>query len=246
MATPLGQFMQAQSMSRARNQARLNQATALYDSIIAQYSQGEKSPFMQSVNKQLEIGGRKAVAQGMQSLVSAGLSGTTVASGLGTRYEEEVGAPTRLNALDTMAQRLTSARMAKAGVLERVEDTVDTSQMANLMMAANSGGGDGRTSYGFGADAKVVSSSSYLQPPRSPNELYYGSTNPNAYNPYATKPTLSVRDGYSTKNLQASILTNKPASNIYYGSSNPKAMNYYYEPIKGKTSQGNVTQYIDW
>jgi hypothetical protein len=220
MASALSQFMQAQNTARARNQSRLNQATALYDSIIAQFSGGDKSPLMASVNKQLDIGGRKAVSQGMQSLVNAGLSGTTAAAGLGTRYEEEVGAPTRLNALDTIAQRLANAQMAKAGLLERVEDTVDTSQFGNLMMAANSGGGG--QSYGFGADAQQISAASYLQPKTSGSNVTYGS--PNNMGKYQPA-TVAIRNGAATKNLNTAFLDDynqrkaaNPISNITYGS----------------------------
>jgi hypothetical protein len=207
MASALQQFQQAQATARSRNQARLNQATALYDSIIAQFSGGENSPLMTSVNKQLEIGGRKAVSQGMQALVNSGLSGSSVASGLGTKYEEEVAAPTRLNALDTIAQRLANAQMAKAGLLERVEDTVDTSQFGSLMQAANSGSSD-----------QNVGMSWYNQPSNSvtknsSSELTYGSANSmSKYQP--------IRNAGKTVNLNTAFLddSNQRTSNITYGS----------------------------
>jgi len=248
MASAISSFTQAQALARARNQSRLNQATSLYDSIIAQYSGGAASPLMTSVNKQLEIGGRKAMSSGMEKLISSGLSGGTMAASLGANYEENVAAPTRLSALDTIAQRLAAAQMAKAGVLERVEDTVDTSMLPGLMSAANSGGG--QTSYGFGADAKQISASSYLQPKASSSELYYGSSNPNAYNPYKSK-TAAIRDNGSVKNIASNAFSNinykGGNSDIYYGSSNKNAATLQnYTPIYGKTSQGNITQYVDW
>jgi len=192
-------FEQAQRRANSRNQARLNQATALYDSIIAQFSGGEKSPLMTSVNKQLEIGGRKAVSQGMQSLVNAGLSGSSVASGLGTKYEEEVGAPTRLNALDTIAQRLANAQMGKAGLLERVEESgPDAGLMANLMQAANSGGGGGYDSGGF---VSRIPGNYYNS--GNTGGVSYGSTNNmGRYQP----AQVSIRNGAATKNLASSFL----------------------------------------
>lgn len=54
-------------------------------------------------------GEKKAVASGMQSLVSAGLAGTTMPMHLTQTYEEEVGMPTRLRAEDVRMERLGGA-----------------------------------------------------------------------------------------------------------------------------------------
>ena len=237
MASAISSFTQAQAYARARNQSRLNQATSLYDSIIAQYSGGAASPLMTSVNKQLEIGGRKAMSSGMEKLISSGLSGGTMAASLGAQYEENVAAPTRLSALDTIAQRLASAQMAKAGVLERVEDTVDTSMLPGLMSAASSGGG--QTSYGFGADAKQVSASSYLAPQSSGGgNVTYGS--PNSMARYNPKP-VAIRDNGSVKNIASSVF-----NNITYGGANNMGGTKKYTPWSTASYAGFTPVMDQW
>jgi hypothetical protein len=54
-------------------------------------------------------GEKKAVASGMQNLVSAGLANTTMPMHLAQTYEEEIGMPTRLRAEDTRMERLGGA-----------------------------------------------------------------------------------------------------------------------------------------
>ncbi len=54
-------------------------------------------------------GEKKAVASGMQSLVSAGLSNTTMPMHLQQTYEEEIGMPTRMQAEDVRMERLGGA-----------------------------------------------------------------------------------------------------------------------------------------
>ena len=54
-------------------------------------------------------GEKKSVASGMQNLVSAGLSNTTMPMHLQQTYEEEVGMPTRMRAEDTRMERLGGA-----------------------------------------------------------------------------------------------------------------------------------------
>lgn len=51
-------------------------------------------------------GEKKAVAGGMQSLVSAGLAGTTMPMHLQQTYQEEIGMPTRMRAEDVRMERL--------------------------------------------------------------------------------------------------------------------------------------------
>lgn len=72
--------------------------------------------FGKGVEAGLERGRVKAMASGMQGLVSAGLAGTTMAGGLGKKYEEEVGAPTRLSVEEQRAQALSGIEMAQAGM----------------------------------------------------------------------------------------------------------------------------------
>ena len=54
-------------------------------------------------------GEKKAVASGMQNLVSAGLANTTMPMHLQQTYEEEIGMPTRMRAEDTRMERLGGA-----------------------------------------------------------------------------------------------------------------------------------------
>ena len=72
--------------------------------------------FGKGVEAGLERGRVKAMASGMQHLVGASLAGTTIAGGLGKRYEEEVGAPTRLSVEEQRAQALSGIEMAQAGM----------------------------------------------------------------------------------------------------------------------------------
>lgn len=72
--------------------------------------------FGKGVEAGLERGRVKAMASGMQGLVSAGLAGTTMAGTLGKKYEEEVGAPTRLGVEERRAQAISGIEMAQAGM----------------------------------------------------------------------------------------------------------------------------------
>lgn len=80
----------------------------------AQYEPG--GGFGKGVEAGLERGRVKAMASGMQGLVSAGLAGTTMAGGLGKKYEEEVGAPARASLEERRAQAISGIEMAEAGM----------------------------------------------------------------------------------------------------------------------------------
>lgn len=80
----------------------------------AQYAPG--GGFGRGVEAGLERGRVKAMASGMQGLVGAGLAGTTMAGGLGKRYEEEVGMPARARVEEQRAQALSGIEMAQAGM----------------------------------------------------------------------------------------------------------------------------------
>lgn len=239
-------FVQAQQVANARNQARLNQATALYDSIIAQNEGGEKAPLMTQVNSQLALGGRRAMSAGMQNLVSAGLSGTSVAASLGNKYEEEVAAPARLSALDTIAQRLSAAKIGKANLLQGVEESgPDPSLLANLTQAANSGGSN-YGNYGqslTGNQGYVWGGSTTKSQPAGGGVTYGSGNNMGKYQP----AQVAVKNGASTKNLAASVF-----NNITYGSNNkswskpvtvPMSQEQNYTPIK---AAGYADTYVDW
>lgn len=60
----------------------------------------------------------KAVASGTQALVSAGLMGTTMPAGLGKKFEEEIGMPTRARVEETRAERLAGLEVLKAQITQ--------------------------------------------------------------------------------------------------------------------------------
>lgn len=134
----IGQFQAQQAQANAANEARFQQGLEIFDRIIAQNQPG--GALEQATEAGLERGRKKSVAQGTQALVSAGLSGTTTAAGLGRAYEEEVGAPARLRAADISAQRLTEARLGKVGFIERREDVgPDFGTIAQLAQGIGAG-----------------------------------------------------------------------------------------------------------
>ena len=63
----------------------------------------------QGIEAMLDRGEKKAVAGGMQNLVSAGLANTTMPMHLGQTFQEEIGMPTRMRAEDTRMERLGGA-----------------------------------------------------------------------------------------------------------------------------------------
>lgn len=74
--------------------------------------------FGKGVEAGLERGRTKMMASGMQSLVSAGLGGTTMGAGLGKKYEEEVAAPMRARVEETRAEAISGLEMAKARIIQ--------------------------------------------------------------------------------------------------------------------------------
>ncbi len=90
------------------------EATAAIQRAKAQYAPG--GSFGKGIEAGLERGRVKAVSSGMQNLVSAGLAGTTMAGGLGSRYEEEVAAPTRAGLEEERARAISGIEMQEAGM----------------------------------------------------------------------------------------------------------------------------------
>lgn len=78
--------------------------------------------FGKGVEAGLERGRVKAISGGMQSLVSAGLAGTTMPAGLAGKYEEEVAAPTRLRVEEQRAGALSEIEMMYANMLYRMAE----------------------------------------------------------------------------------------------------------------------------
>ncbi len=116
----IAKFQEAQDRARVANETRYQQGLELFDRVIKQYETG--GTFEKATEAKIGRAGEKSVASGMQALVSSGLAGTSIAAGLGKKFEEEVGQPTRLEAQDIAAQRTAQALEKKAGFIERRED----------------------------------------------------------------------------------------------------------------------------
>ena len=82
------------------------QARAAIQRAMKEYAPG--GGFGKGVEAGLERGRTQATSSGMQNLVSAGLAGTTMAAGLGKKYEEEVAAPTRARVEDIRSERISA------------------------------------------------------------------------------------------------------------------------------------------
>jgi len=89
-------------------------AVAAFRKALEQYAPG--GGFMSGVEQGLARSRTKAVSQGASALVSAGLAGTTSMAGLGKRFEEEVGAPTRASAESQRVRELSGIWQNIAGM----------------------------------------------------------------------------------------------------------------------------------
>ncbi len=115
----------------------------LLDQVIAKYSPG--GDFGKAETALLGRAKTKAMAKGEQSLVSAGLAGTTAGVGMGQKWEEEIGMPSKLKLEDTRTQRLMEAFMAKAGYMERT--ALSQSQLDRRAFTGHGGGDDSSSPY---------------------------------------------------------------------------------------------------
>ena len=106
--------------ARQANEQRYAQAMSIYDEIIKRYQPG--GTFGKAALGQLETQKVRDVGRETQQMISSGLYGTTTTAGLPTKWEAEVGAPSRLRLEDIMMQRLSQAQIGKAGFIERRED----------------------------------------------------------------------------------------------------------------------------
>lgn len=91
-----------------------DEVQAAYDKALAYYAPG--GAYGSGVEAGLTRGRKKSTASGMQNLVSAGLAGTTMAAGLGKKYEEEVAAPTRARVEETRVGQMSAIEMAMANM----------------------------------------------------------------------------------------------------------------------------------
>ncbi len=110
------------------------EAKTAWEQAIAQY--GPEGGYGKGVEAGLERGQVKATTSGMQSLVSAGLAGTTMAAGLGKKYEEEVAAPARARVESTRAQAISGLRAGMAGAIQRGYETSEDRALRERLAAS--------------------------------------------------------------------------------------------------------------
>ncbi len=88
------------------------EARAAIQAAMARYEEG--GGYGKGVEAGLERGRVKAISSGMQNLVSSGLAGTTIAGGLGKKYEQEVAQPARAQVEETRASALSGLQLMLA------------------------------------------------------------------------------------------------------------------------------------
>jgi len=116
------------------------EARAAWEQAIAHYAPG--GGYGKGVEAGLERGRTKALASGTQSLVSAGLYGTTTTAGLGKKYEEEVAMPARARVESTRAQAIANLKAGYAGAMQSgYESAADRSLRMNLASMQDVGQG---------------------------------------------------------------------------------------------------------
>ncbi len=129
-----------QGKANLANQKRYEEMTAIFDEQLELHKPG--GSFGAGFTAELESTKRKDVASGAQSLVGAGLYGTTTTAGLGQAWESNVGSKARLGLQDLRTSRYAGALKDKAGAIERVEDTgPDYNTIAQLANQFGQGGG---------------------------------------------------------------------------------------------------------
>ncbi|MCP4598505.1 hypothetical protein [Neptuniibacter sp.] len=137
----MSSFQASQAAATKANLDRYRTGLGIYDEVISRYKKG--GGFVKGAEATLARTKKKDVASGMQSLVSAGLAGTTMSAGIGKKWEEEVGSPARLSIADVAGQRISQAQLGKAGFIERRQDVgPDPGMISQLMqgLGRSSGG----------------------------------------------------------------------------------------------------------
>jgi hypothetical protein len=117
--------------------AREKEVRGILDEIIAMYGPG--GSYGQGTLAMLERQKEKDVASATQSLVSSGLYGTTQAAGVGKKWEEEIGMPTRAKLEDVRYGALAQAKTAKAQMVTDIsQQPIDYGMLAQLTQTAAS------------------------------------------------------------------------------------------------------------
>lgn len=116
------------------------QVSSLFAEAKKLYAPGGE--FMAGTETAISRGRKGAVASGVQELASAGLAGTSIVGGLGKKYEEEVGMPTRERATTARLGALAGLLQTEAGATASLATRYSTSPTASY--GGGGGGGGGR------------------------------------------------------------------------------------------------------
>ena len=81
----------------------------------------------------------QAMSSGMQSLVASGFAGTTMAAGLGKKFAEEVGMPTRARIEETRAERLSALDVLKAQLTQGASESAQQRALQEFIARMSSG-----------------------------------------------------------------------------------------------------------
>jgi len=115
-------FQQLEEEHRARTQKRETEVRGMYDQNIAQYQPG--GGFGAGTEAMLGRQKQQYLGSAQQNLISSGLFGSTMGAGLGKKFEEEVGMPTRLKLEDLRYDRLADATRGKADFVTDIQDRI--------------------------------------------------------------------------------------------------------------------------
>lgn len=129
--------------------------SAIFERALARYRPGGE--YGKGTEAALERGRVKAVSTGMQSLVSAGLAGTTMAGGLGKKYEEEVAAPARARVEETRAERMSAIEMALASIIQQAIEAQKTRETQEEALSTQLGARERETLYGRRERSRLAS-----------------------------------------------------------------------------------------
>jgi hypothetical protein len=131
----IDQLTKQQESARVANIQRKQDILGIFGQLESMVQPG--GAFEKSALSQLATQKRSDVGSETQNLISSGLFNTTTAAGVGTKWESQVGAPSRLKLEDIQQQRLSEVIGQKAGFLERIEEPYpDMSTIAQLVMQA--------------------------------------------------------------------------------------------------------------
>jgi hypothetical protein len=115
----LADFEKREKAAREANIAREQEIRGTYGDIIGRLEEG--GAFKEAGLADIERTKTRAIGAGTQQMISSGLYGTTTAASIPVRAEAEAGV-SRLKLEDILEQRVTEAKKARAGFVERIED----------------------------------------------------------------------------------------------------------------------------